>query len=268
MAEKIRILFLSANPWTTSRIRVDKEAREIFEKLEEGRYRELFDLKKHAAIRPGDLQRLLMKHEPHIVHFSGHGSKTKRIILEGAPGRGKQVDPQGLVDVFRLYRSHLRLVVLNACFTRGQAQALTDVIDYSVGIGRAIGDRAGVTFAGAFYRALGFGRSVREAFESAKAELKLNKTPRSKGIELFVREGVRADEGFPSFDPADAEDHRELLPAAVRQLLAGDSAGLESRFVRRAMVSGGLVVKQTRERLEGGTKVLEKSVVSYFRLRC
>lgn len=268
MAEKIRILFLSANPWTTSRIRVDKEAREIFEKLEEGRYRDRFDLKKHAAIRPGDLQRLLMKHEPHIVHFSGHGSKAKKIILEGAPGRGKQVDPRGLVDVFRLYSGHLRLVLLNACFTKGQAQALTEVIDYSVGISKAIGDRAGVTFAGAFYRALGFGRSVQEAFDSAKAELKLNKTPRSQGIELFVRDGVRGDETFPAFDTNAGDDTREMLPAAVRRLLAEDSTDLESGFAQRAMLNGGLIVKQTRERFEGGTKVLERSVVSYFRLRC
>ncbi|MDX6383404.1 MAG: hypothetical protein QOK48_977 [Blastocatellia bacterium] len=268
MAEKIRILFLSANPWTTSRIRVDKEAREIFEKLEEGRYRDRFDLKKHAAIRPGDLQRLLMKHEPHIVHFSGHGSKAKKIILEGAPGCGKQVDPRGLVDVFRLYSRHLRLVLLNACFTKGQAQALTEVIDYSVGISKAIGDRAGVTFAGAFYRALGFGRSVREAFDSAKAELKLTKTPRSQGIELFVRNGVPIDESFPSFDTKVGDDNQEMLPVAVRHLLAGDATDLESGFVQRAMLNGGLIVKQTRERFEGGTKVLEKSVVSYFRLRC
>ena len=50
MTEKIRILFLSANPWTTSRILVDEEAREIFERIQEGPYREWFELHKH--IRP------------------------------------------------------------------------------------------------------------------------------------------------------------------------------------------------------------------------
>jgi hypothetical protein len=268
MPEKIRILFLSANPWTTSRILVDKEARDIFEKLEEGRYRDKFELRKHSAIRPGDLQRLLMKHEPHIVHFSGHGSKARKIILEGAPGRGKQIDPQGLVDVFRLYSSHLRLVLLNACFTKGQAQGLAEVIDYSVGISKAIGDRAGVTFAGAFYRALGFGRSVRAAFDSAKAELRLTRTPRSQGIELFVRDGVRVDETFPSFDKNLAGDNQEILPPAARHLLTDNSSEFENGFVRCAMLNGGLIVKQTHERFEGGTRVLEKSVVSYFQVRC
>lgn len=190
MKKTTRILFLSANPWTTSRIRVDEEAREIFEKLQEGPHRNKFELYKHEAIRPIDLQRLLMMYEPHIVHFSGHGSKRKRIILGGAPGRGKEVNCQGLVEMFGLYKNHLRLVVLNACFTKEQAQSLSEVIDYSVGTGRGIGDKGSVAFAGAFYRALGFGKSIKKAFESAKAELALTKVPRTKGIELFVRRGI------------------------------------------------------------------------------
>ena len=186
MKETTRILFLSANPWTTSRIRVDEEAREIFEKLQEGPYRDKFELYKHEAIRPIDLQRLLMMYKPHIVHLSSHGSKKKRIILGGAPGRGKEVNCQGLVEMFGLYRKHLRLVVLNACFTKEQARSLSEVVDYSIGTGRGIGDKGSVAFAGAFYRALGFGKSIKKAFDSAKAELALTKVPRTKGIELFI----------------------------------------------------------------------------------
>lgn len=190
MKETTRILFVSANPWTTSRIRVDEEAREIFERLQEGPNRDRFELFKHEAIRAIDLQRLLMMYQPHIVHFSGHGSKKKRIILGGAPGRGKEVSCQGLVEMFGLYKNHLRLVILNACFTKEQASSLSEVIDYSIGTGRGIGDKGSVAFAGAFYRALGFGKSIEKAFDSAKAELALRKVPRTKGIELFVRSGI------------------------------------------------------------------------------
>jgi hypothetical protein len=200
MMEKIRILFLSANPWSTGRILVDEEEREIFEKLQEGPDRDKFELHRHAAIRPIDLQRLLMMHEPHIVHFSGHGSKQHKIILGGKPGRGKQVDQDGLVKLFALYKSHVRLVVLNACFTKTQARSLSEVIDYSVGAGKGIGDKEGVAFAGAFYRALSFGKSVKAAFESAEAELALTKMPRTKGLMLFVRKGVNEDDSFPNAD--------------------------------------------------------------------
>lgn len=197
MTEKTRILLLSASPWTNSRILVDEEAREVFERLHEGPYRERFELFNYPAMRPGDLQRLLLTYRPHIVHFSGHGSKQHRIILAGINGRGKTVDLHGLTKVFALYNSHLQLVLLNACFTRTQARSIAEVVNYSIGTSRAIGDKVCVTFAGAFYRALGFGWSIRSAFESAKAELALTKIPRSRGIELFVRNGLIENDPFP-----------------------------------------------------------------------
>jgi hypothetical protein len=197
MSKRIRILFLSANPWTTSRILVAEEEREVFERLQEGPYRDKFELHSHAAIRPIDLQRLLMTYKPHIVHFSGHGSKRQKMILAGKPGRGKQVDRDGLVQMFALYKSHVRLVVLNACFTLTQALSLSEVIDYSIGAEQGIGDKEGVAFAGAFYRAVGFGKSVKAAFESAKAELALVRMPRTKGLGLFVRNGVNKNDSFP-----------------------------------------------------------------------
>lgn len=222
MNNTIRILFLSANPWTTSRILVDEEEREIFEGLQEGRYRDNFELHKHAATRPNDLQRFLMMYEPHIVHFSGHGSKRHKIILGGTPGRGQEVDRQGLVEMFALYQKHVRLVFLNACFTRTQARSLSEVIDYSVGTGTAIGDKGGVAFAGAFYRALGFGWSVKEAFQSAKAELALTKRSGMEGLELFVRNSVNKNHRFPKPD-SDVASWPAERSRVVSHLCSGNS---------------------------------------------
>jgi hypothetical protein len=198
MAGKIRILLLSANAWTMSRILVDEEAREVSERIHEGGlYRDRFELYTHPATRPSDLQRLLLTHRPHIVHFCGHGSKSQRIIFAGPHGRGKAVDQQGLADVFALYNHHVRLVLLNACFTKEQARRIAEVVDYSIGTARPIGDKASVAFAGAFYRALGFGESIKDAFASATAELALTKVPRSRGIELFVKNGISNRDPFP-----------------------------------------------------------------------
>src|SRR5882724_11221076 len=265
MAEKIRILFLSANPWNTSRILVDKEAREIFERLEEGPCRDKFELHKHAAIRPGDLHRLLMKYKPTIVHFSGHGSKNCKIILEGTHGRGKQVDPQGLVDLFRFSSQHVRLVLLNACFTSPQASALAGVIDYSIGISKAIGDRAGVAFAGGFYRALGFGKPVPEAFASAKAELRLTKTPRSKGIELFVRRRIDEGETVSIADTHDFVNSANPLSLALKGLRGKNSIEDRARCFQSTL-ERRFILKQTLEGVESATSIFETSVVSYVRL--
>lgn len=248
MNQKIRILFLSANPWTTSRILVDEEAREVFERIQEGPYRDRFELHKHTATRTVDLQRLLLMHRPHIVHFSGHGSKKQKIILGGTPGRGKTVDRQGLAEVFALYSSHLRLVLLNACFTRTQSQSIAQVIDYSIGTGKGIGDKAGVAFAGAFYRALGFGRSVRGAFESAKAELGLTRMPRTRGFELFARDGLGEDDSFPQAELS-LDKQRSSLPAfAALQQRAGELTDRE------------VVWESVEERSESRITVLETSI--------
>ena len=261
MREKIRILFVSANPWTTSRILVDEEAREIFEKLQEGPCRDNFELYKHTAIRPIDLQRLLMMYEPHIVHFSGHASKRHKIILGGTPGRGKEVDPQGLVEVFALYKNHVRLALLNACFTKAQARSLSEVIDYSVGTGKGIGDKGGVAFAGAFYRALGFGKSVKEAFESAKAELGLTKIPRTKGIELFVRDGITENDSFPRTDRKLGSKTGDLSGLFSNQLFAGHRSNHEMPCLEGTLLHEGLILEcekeSAKERADGRGTIFE-----------
>jgi CHAT domain-containing protein len=194
---KNRILFLSANPPTTSRIMVDEEARVIFERLQEGPYRDRFKFYNHPAAQPEDLQRLLLTHQPHIVHFSGHGTRSSEIVLHGKLGEEKTVNRQGLANLFALYNHHVRLVVLNACCTRAQARAISSVVDYAIGTSKEIGDTAAVTFAGVFYRVLGFGKSVKVAFESAKGELGLTRTTHAPGINLFMRDGVNAEDTFP-----------------------------------------------------------------------
>jgi hypothetical protein len=200
MTAKIRILVLSANPWTTSRILVDQEAREIFQRIQEGPYRDKFELHNHGAVTPNDFQRLLLNYEPQIVHFSGHGSKGQRILFSGPHGGAQALDQQGLTNVLALYKKHVRLVLLNACFTTVQARSISEVVDYSIGADRPIGDKASVAFAGAFYRALGFGKCIRDAFRSAGAELALIKMPRSRGIKLFVRNGINEGDQFPQID--------------------------------------------------------------------
>jgi hypothetical protein len=81
-------------------------------------------------------------------------------------------------------------VVLNACFSRPQAEAIVDVIDCAIGMNRAIGDEAAIVFAAAFYQGVGFGRSVKDAFESGKAALMLDGIPEEKTPVLLARKGV------------------------------------------------------------------------------
>lgn len=196
MRKKIGILVLSPNSCSDGRILLDEEAGEIFKRLQEGPYRHRFQLHIQAFTSASDLQKLLLMHEPHIVHFSGYGnSQRRRFILRGSNRR--RVDQRGLVNLFALYNTHVRLVLLNAWFNKTQAQSVSEVINYSVGMDKGISDQVSVTFAGAFYRALGFGKSVSAAFKSAKAELALTEMLPPGGIDLFVRNGVSERDRFP-----------------------------------------------------------------------
>lgn len=255
MSEKIRILFLSANPSATSRIRVDEEAREITEMLEKGSAQADFELIKYLALRAGDLPDLLMKHKPHIVHFSSHGSLAKEIVVEGVGGRSKRIKTEALVEVFRVHKDNVRVVVLNACLTKPAAEALKEVIDYTIGINKTIGDRAAVTFAGAFYLALSSGNTVPKAFASASAKLKILDVPRTGGLELLFREGVDVSRPFPQ----PGGDDRAKLKAAVRHLVAGNATKEETNAVRQATKDGALSWAQDVGATEGEVEIVEVS---------
>jgi CHAT domain len=188
--EKIKILFMSANPPGTTPLKLDEEAREIEAKIRASEYRDSLTLITKWATRPHDLLQSLNEHKPHIVHFSGHGSPTEEIILLDAGRDPKPVTKEALVSLFHTLKDNIRVVVLNACFSRPQAEAITQEIDCAIGMSRAIGDDGAITFAASFYRAIGFGRSVEGAFDQGKAALLLEGIPEEKTPVLITREKI------------------------------------------------------------------------------
>jgi CHAT domain len=143
------------------------------------------------AVRPDDLLQLLNQHQPHIVHFSGHGS-GEGLSLAGNNGQERLVTTQALKSLFTTLKDNIRLVFLNACYSREQALALAETIDCVIGMKESIGDDAATAFASSFYRAVGFGRSIQEAFEQGITSLLLEGIPQEDIPELLVKEGVDA----------------------------------------------------------------------------
>jgi hypothetical protein len=86
--------------------------------------------------------------------------------------RPRPVSCAALAGLFRALKGRTRLVVLNACSSRPQAEAVAEEVDCVVGMGRAISDGAAIDFAASFYRALGFGRSVRNVFDQARVAIR------------------------------------------------------------------------------------------------
>jgi hypothetical protein len=169
----IKILFLAANPLDTPPLRLDEEMRTIDTKIRQAEFRDLFQIEQHWAVRVPDLQGLILRHKPNIVHFSGHGSVRSEIVLKDDAGRSRPVSVEALSRLFSLLAGNIRCVVLNGCYTQAQAQAIAEHIDCVIGMSKAIGDSAAIVFAGSFYQALGYGRSIKTAFELARNEIDL-----------------------------------------------------------------------------------------------
>ncbi|MFN2290715.1 MAG: CHAT domain-containing protein [Anaerolineae bacterium] len=174
----IRLLFLAANPTNTTWLRLGEEVRSIQQALRGSEFRDRFGLQQEWAVRVSDLQRCLLEHRPHVVHFSGHGvprtgagssgleggSKAGRIMLEDDQGRSQTVPPEALTNLFGLLKDNIRCVILNACYSEPQARAIAQHIDCVIGMSTTIKDKAAIQFSAAFYRALGYGRDVWTAF--------------------------------------------------------------------------------------------------------
>lgn len=195
VTQQIKALFLAANPASTSRLAIDEQMHAIEQKFRAAEHRDALVFQSVWATQPDDLLQLLNQHRPHIVHFSGHGS-NQGIYLAGDHGQARLVTTPALKALFKTLKDNIRLVFLNACYSREQAQALVEIIDCVVGMKNSICDDAAIAFASSFYRAIGFGRSVQEAFDQGIASLLLEGIPQEDIPELLVRQGVDANKVF------------------------------------------------------------------------
>ncbi len=170
------ILILSANPQGTSQLRLSEEVREIDNGLQRAKGREEFILEQKWAVRPRDIQRAMLDVEPQIVHFSGHGTGDEGLVFENEIGQTKLVDGEALAGLFELF-AQVECVVLNGCYSEIQAIAITQHVNYAIGMKKAIGDKAAIEFAVGFYDALLSGRSVEFAYKFGCAAIRMAGIP-------------------------------------------------------------------------------------------
>jgi len=81
------------------------------------------------------------------------------------------IPPEILADLFRILKAYVQVVVLNACWSEQQAQAIAQYIPHVIGMRRPIEDKAARAFAAGFYGAYGQGFSVSDAFELGRTEM-------------------------------------------------------------------------------------------------
>ena len=131
-------------------------------------------------------------------HFSGHGNhgehggreRLSGLYFQGADGQAQLVSTPALTETFGAAGASVKLVVLNACYSDVQAEALLAHVDCVVGMGGAIHDDSARNFAIGFYGGLGERESVAAAYKQGRAAISVDGLPDSERPQLKVRAGV------------------------------------------------------------------------------
>lgn len=187
------ILFLAANPLGSNPLRIGEECAEIERELRMTSNRDDFRFESRWAISVDDVMRHLTELDPTVIHFSGHGAAAAGLLLQDEQGQAQEISARALAMMVSTTARDARLIVLNACYSAAQAEALCATVDCVVGMEGAIGDDAARAFALRFYGALGNRRSIGNAFAQALAALAAKRLPDEVIPRCVTRHGVDAD---------------------------------------------------------------------------
>ncbi|HEX2206826.1 MAG TPA: CHAT domain-containing protein, partial [Longimicrobium sp.] len=196
---KVTVLFFAADPLSASpdgrtpRLRLDEDVRQIRQKVRAAEHRDALEFDVRLATRTDDLLQALLERRPQVVHFSGHGGSKGLVLVSSDGRRPHHVDAAALAQLFTVFRGDIRVVVLNACFSLPQAEAIADVVGCAIGTRGEISDEAAIAFGACFYRAIAFGCSVQAAYDQARTALALEHFHDRECPALVVR---------PDIDPA------------------------------------------------------------------
>ena len=182
--DRVRVLVVTANPLGSSPLQLDREVKIIDEALRRSRKRNNFEVEYRLAATPSELRRALLDVEPHVLHFSGHGAGNQGLLFVSDESAGSLYrSPEGevrtqsdaneiryvpadpLARLLGLCDEHLECVVLNACYSDIQGNAIAAYIPITIGSRDQIADRVAIKFAQGFYDAIGAGRSYEKAFQ-------------------------------------------------------------------------------------------------------
>jgi hypothetical protein len=190
------VLMLMSNPRGTGPLDLAEEARAITRAVQPTTFRDEIDIRTSDAVRIDDLSPELLRYRPAVVHFSGHGSgHGGGLVLSDRVGRARAVPPSALAELFGVVGRQIRCVVLNACLSVEQAQAIAVHVPCVVGMSGEVSDLAAREFAASFYQSLGYGQSVSAAFRVAQLVGPLHGRPANQHPVLIDPSGL-ADQTY------------------------------------------------------------------------
>jgi len=201
---KLKILFASANP--AGDLNLDSEHRAIKESIEASPYSEYIEISTQLACQFNDLIDAMNREKPDIIHFSGHGTGEDGLVFSSPHSdttitinketlQEKQIGIQRvsgeiLKDIFATANDNLKLIILNACLSKSQAQEIVKEIDFVIGMNTAIKDTTATIFARRLYQSLASDVLVERSFTQAKTQVKLEAPNETQTPMIFTKESA------------------------------------------------------------------------------
>lgn len=176
--DKLKILMLTANPAKTTQLNLGKEQLKIMEKL--GDKKDQFELIVKKAIDKEDFKQYTEIEKPQILHFSGHGESGEYggIVVQNEDRNGTAlIPPNGIKTLFKYFTAEeigIKVVVLNACYSKEQAEIISQYVPYVIGTTVNIGDEYAIAFSTGFYfRLAQKGLDFEKAYDSGVTQASL-----------------------------------------------------------------------------------------------
>lgn len=182
---KLSILFLTADPLDSIRLRIGEEFREIQEKLQLAKLRNRFVLEQRTSVRSQDLIQSMMDVKPNLVHFAGHGMSNGSLYIENRTGETHLISPNALAQLFEQFKHQVQCVVLNICHSEIPAKAIARHIKYVIGINNEITDEAAIAYVIGFYQGLGNGYTIEESHMLGRTHFELRGFPKHQAPMLY-----------------------------------------------------------------------------------
>ena len=261
--DHVRILVVAANPLGSSPLKLDHEVKTIQEALRRSRKRDNFVVEYRLAATPSELRRALLDVEPHVLHFSGHGAGEQGLLFvsdesasaiyrsEGGEVRSRStstneikfVPAQPLANLLKLCDEHLECVVLNACYSDVQGNAISTNSPFTIGMRDQVADHVAIKFSQGFYDAIVAGKGYESAFKWGKVAIEFDLANNEASQILVLRKkGEPFSKSSPvvtmsPLDPQTPTSDKERSPITTKpsvsilmMLLLTSIAGLRRRI--------------------------------------
>lgn len=192
---RLKLLMLTSNPFQTAELNLKEEHSRIAEKLQEKP--DLFTLIYKKAVDDEEFKQFTETEKPHILHFSGHGESedSEGIIVQNENKNGSAMISNDALDALFEYLAEevkidLQAVVLNACYSDGQAQIISKYVPHVIGTTADIGDSKAIAFSVGFYFKLAeSGADYVMAYKSGRTQARMKGAKKSNFV--LYKDGVK-----------------------------------------------------------------------------